>query len=267
MPMMGVDVHDDDGRDIARQLGAEPRSLARDPRSIPADLEAWMWAAAPISPELVMWPLLADAGEQEGLTVCFSGYFGDGMWDTHPDPRALQGTLYRGAPSGYGLAEARQVTGVIDCSPPYIFGTSLANLHRVTMSAELAPWRLGNDYDRPIPRRVLEERGVTREAFGHGKKAIAQDLDVPQGSALREAFFRDTHWSEALERSYELVNRGVYFASRGMAFLRSRGSRAQMLGDAPLTRGPLPDLTPALDLRRQTFEYCVARLTRTLRRE
>ena len=34
-------------------------------------------------------------------------------------------------------------------------------------SDEMAPWSLGNDYDRPIPRRIVEEAGIPRALFGH----------------------------------------------------------------------------------------------------
>lgn len=40
----------------------------------------------------------------------------------------------------------------------------------------MRPWALGNDYDRPIPRRMLEEIGVSRTSFGRTKKAITQPL-------------------------------------------------------------------------------------------
>ncbi len=34
----------------------------------------------------------------------------------------------------------------------------------------MAPWSLASDYNRPIPRRILEEKGVPRESFGQVKK-------------------------------------------------------------------------------------------------
>lgn len=203
---MDADVIDDDGRDIAKQLGATPQVLDSDLTKIPGVLEKWIWASGQIAPELVFWRLLSDAAGRDALTIWFAGHFGDGMWATQPDPRALQGTLYRGAPSGYALAEARIYCGVVDCSLPYVFGAGLANVRKVSMSEEMAFWRLGNDYDRPIPRRLLEECGVDRKAFGFGKKAVAQDLDSPQGHELREAFFRETPWSVTAAHGFRLVN-------------------------------------------------------------
>jgi hypothetical protein len=41
------------------------------------------------------------------------------------------------------------------------------------MDAEMAPWSIGGEYDRPIPRRIVEEAGVERDSFGQSKKAVA----------------------------------------------------------------------------------------------
>jgi hypothetical protein len=46
----------------------------------------------------------------------------------------------------------------------------------ISRSAEMAPYRIGTDYDRPIPRRVLEDRGVPRSSFGQRKKAASLPL-------------------------------------------------------------------------------------------
>ena len=38
----------------------------------------------------------------------------------------------------------------------------------------MRPWILGRGYDRPIPRRLVEEAGVARDLFGGSKKAVTQ---------------------------------------------------------------------------------------------
>jgi hypothetical protein len=35
----------------------------------------------------------------------------------------------------------------------------------------MAPWRLMTNYDKPIPRRIVEEAGIARELFASSKKA------------------------------------------------------------------------------------------------
>jgi hypothetical protein len=37
----------------------------------------------------------------------------------------------------------------------------------------MEPYRVGGDYDRPIPRRILEELGIPRGSFGGSKKGYS----------------------------------------------------------------------------------------------
>ena len=52
----------------------------------------------------------------------------------------------------------------------------------------MAPWRLGNDYDRPIPRRIAESAGVPRAAFGQRKQVVMRNDALVFDPALRERF-------------------------------------------------------------------------------
>src|SRR5256885_14647812 len=52
-------------------------------------------------------------------------------------------------------------------------------------------WRRGGTYDRPIPRRILEEAGIPPRLFGGRKKAIVRTYSYPMNPALRRAFFAD----------------------------------------------------------------------------
>jgi hypothetical protein len=42
----------------------------------------------------------------------------------------------------------------------------------INHTAEMKPWDVPGDYSRPICRRICEEAGVPREAFGISKRAI-----------------------------------------------------------------------------------------------
>jgi len=257
------DVFDDDGSEISRKLGAEPRTLVSGLDGLTAEMESWMLASGLVSPEVIFWSIFRDAEASDALTLWFAGHNGDALWDTKPRARAMLGDLYRGSPSGYALAEARLRYGVLDCSVPYLFATSIASVHRITMSPEMAPWRLGNDYDRPIPRRLLEEAGVERAAFGFGKKAVAQDFDSPQGAELRREFFATSAWTRLGERCYRSVALGGYLGARAALYVRARGARGRAAkAQSSATKDWLHERLPALDLRRQTFLFSVERLTR-----
>lgn len=255
--LMGTELTNDDGSEIARLLGATARHLDLDLSKIPLELEASLWASNQLSPELVFWKLLEDAAARPGPTLLFSGNYGGGLWARHASPEELAGYVKRGPPSGASLAEARLMAGVVELPPAYVFGRSFKAVHAVSESDELKPWQLGNDYDRPIPRRILEDRGVPREAFGFGKRAVAQDFESPRGEALRRLFFDETAWNELEERLYRGVNLGLYFARRGLQFIEAHGARGKMgwaSADAKRT------LAKVADLQRATFLLCTGLL-------
>lgn len=249
--LMKSNLSDDDGSEISTKLGASPRYLDLDYSKIPAELEAWCWATAQISPELAFHALLAEADSHDVPTIFFAGHAGDGVWENGLSPLMQTGQVIRGAQSGYALIEARARYGVVECSAPYLFARSVGSMHQVSASDEMAPWQLKNGYDRPIPRRILEERGVPREAFGWGKKAVAQDMESPQGDALRELFFEKSPWSPLTESVYRGVNLGLYFGRRSGSFLKFRGDRAKIVWSG---RGDGKRLLSRwADLQRQTF--------------
>jgi hypothetical protein len=48
----------------------------------------------------------------------------------------------------------------------------------LSRSAEMAPWSVGGDYDRPLPRRIVEEAGVPRTAFAQRKLMVTPSYDA-----------------------------------------------------------------------------------------
>jgi hypothetical protein len=171
----------------------------------------------------------------------------------------LLGHLTRSGQSGCSLIEARLASGVIDCAVPYLFARSMKSINAITESSELRPWRLDNDYDRPIPRRLLEERGIPRAWFGHGKKAVACDDESPAGDALRAVFFERSGWTERMERVYRGTNLGLFYASRLLHFVRVNGDRAKLLKSA--RRNDKRALARVRDLHQHTFLLCAELLS------
>lgn len=55
-------------------------------------------------------------------------------------------------------------------APLPTYGASICtSIREISNSMEMRPWVLGTHYDKPIPRRILETAGVSREAFGMHK--------------------------------------------------------------------------------------------------
>jgi len=93
---------------------------------------------------------------------------------------------------------------------------------------EMAPWRLGSDYDRPIPRRILEEAGIPRQLFGTRKKAVVETYNFPKNRALRPQFFAyarrqlGVFGGGGFIRLYQAVNGLVFPTFRAYHLVRQR---------------------------------------------
>lgn len=102
--------------------------------------------------------------------ILLTGFHGDKIWETKVEPGDV---LARGDVSGSSLQEFRLWKNFLHVPVPMIGARRHADIARISRSPEMAPYRLDNDYDRPIPRRLLEESGVPRALFGHRKQAAS----------------------------------------------------------------------------------------------
>jgi hypothetical protein len=93
---------------------------------------------------------------------------------------------------GHGFSEARLHAGYIHAAAPYIGVRRRQDIFDIGNSEEMRSWSIGGAYDRPIPRRIGEEAGVPREAFGQTKLASVVEIlppYLPHGERLRQEFF------------------------------------------------------------------------------
>lgn len=116
--------------------------------------------------------------------IVLTGFHGDKAWDMNcssgPD-------IARGDNSGSGLDEFRKRVGFVNVPVPYIGVEHHAEVARICSSSEMAAYRVGGRYDRPLPRRIAEEAGVPREAFGF-KKSMGSVL-LKNTAAYRSTAF------------------------------------------------------------------------------
>jgi hypothetical protein len=103
-----------------------------------------------------------------GQRVLFTGCHGDTMWEKQKVPSDV---IKRGDLDGGSLGEYRRRMDFIHLPLPYVGALRHRDVVAISNTAELAPYSVGGEYDRPIPRRILEEAGVPRTAFGQAKKA------------------------------------------------------------------------------------------------
>lgn len=122
-------------------------------------------------------PLLANR-------ILVTGYHGDRVW-SRSGPRE-GGAIQRGDPSGGSLSEFRLRASFNVLPVPFIGCTALRAIREISDSPAMRAWSVAapTAYDRPIPRRIVEEAGVPRGMFGVTKRAAARparaaDVDDP----------------------------------------------------------------------------------------
>lgn len=173
---------DDRGGSAAESLGLTPVEL----RPGPSTDEIYFRSAACIEPDLAFDGLPRHL-EDDRVGMVFTGYYGDTLWGLFDDSE-IDSALRWTNPSGMSVAEARLELSFVNLAVPFIYGRSRPSIHRISRSDEMEPWRLGREYDRPIPRRIAEEAGVDREEFGVRKKAIVDWHAEPRNRELREGY-------------------------------------------------------------------------------
>ena len=121
--------------------------------------------------------------------VVFTGHHGDSVWDINLSDEFLNDE--RKTPSMMGFCQEMRIkAGFINIPVPIIEATNIKDIISISRSREMIPWRLDNDYDRPIPRRISEEAGVPRSMFGQKKRFIANLYLWPINPVLRRKFFK-----------------------------------------------------------------------------
>ncbi len=175
---------DDSGAHIGAHLGVQVSVLDRD---------AWRAGALPEVPFL--------AADAKGEDVYFqgaerhlqgrallTGFHGDKVWGRHT--RTLTPLLERGDQSGLSLSEYRLWVGFLHCPVPFLGARQIRDIHAISAAAEMAPWDTPWTYRRPICRRILEEAGVPRRAFGF-RKRTASVLLFDEPDLLQHASLAD----------------------------------------------------------------------------
>lgn len=152
----------DSGEENAARLGLSTAVLTTHAYRTRGDLPELEFIAAGYGGPQVMM-----AGSEPHLSgrLIVTGFAGDYLWDRDYAPRP--GPAICGGFSALSfhlrlpaLAVAVPMIGAADEPAP---------LGVLSRAAEMAPWTLGGDYDRPIPRRLAEEAGLPRGSFAQRK--------------------------------------------------------------------------------------------------
>ena len=143
----------------------------------------------------------------EAPTLLLTGNLGEIWYTAEAIGKARLPTfndeLIRWDQAGHGLAEVRLISGFIQVAVPFIGARRRADILNITEDDSMYEYRIGGQYDRPIPRRIAEEAGVPRGLFGQTKLASIVHLptpNIPVTPALRAQFFRHLRKNHLLGR-------------------------------------------------------------------
>lgn len=186
---------DENAAPIARTLGLEVLPLAGERSAVGEDELYFLCTNYPKRhsghwSEVGLISLANHVERHEAAAVVYTGYHGDLMWSTDTDDKYMGRFMRRQCLTGLNLSEMRLKAGFINLAVPFLMANQIEQVRAITRSAEMAPWRIGGDYDRPIPRRLIEAAGVARGSFAHDKKFLATRYYWPINRRLRQEFFR-----------------------------------------------------------------------------
>ena len=152
--------------------------------------------------------------------VLFTGFHGDRVWDRAARTDA---DFVRGDQSGLSLSEYRLWAGFLHCPLPFAGARQAASIRALSRSREMEPWHTGAYYSRPICRRILEEAGVPRDAFGRWKKSVSVLFSAQEGFLTPASLADFRFWLE--RRADEWRGRGLAPPSLAASADPWRGSR------------------------------------------
>jgi hypothetical protein len=152
---------DDSGIELIQKLGMEALTIKREAwrkepfaeisfiASDACGRDAWLFAARDHLPRKFL----------------LTGYFGDSIWRT-ANKEGGKNAFTMGSPGGLSMTEFRLQYGFIHCPVPYLGIEHIDTIRAIASGDEMQPWALNEYYDRPIPRRIIEEAGLKRGSFG-----------------------------------------------------------------------------------------------------
>ena len=186
----------DSGADICRILGIQMATMDRRFFEKETEMEFLYWAGTHNCLDMNLHEVTKHTGDG---AVLLTGIRGE-IWYTENSINSTDASsmsyindqVQCWSLNGHGLSEARLHGGYINAAGPYIGVRPRQDIYDIGNSEEMRTWTIGGAYDRPIPRRIGEEAGVPREAFGQTKLATVVEIlppHLPRGKQLRQEFF------------------------------------------------------------------------------
>ena len=157
----------DSGKVAAGILGLNYTEFAGMPRATGSGLAEAEFLAPGMQGEDLFFSAFSDKLRGRILTT---GIYGGVVWNKHHSPAE---DLHGLDLSGCSLGEFRLRNDFLHLPIAFIGGQRWPDIHRISNAPDMAAFSVGGYYDRPVPRRILEEAGVPRAIVARVKNAAS----------------------------------------------------------------------------------------------
>jgi hypothetical protein len=185
-------------------------------------------------------------GDSLASRLVITGFQGDKVWDKNC--AKVSTDLVRSDASGSSLTEYRLRVGFCHLPVPFIGADRHPELHAIANSDEMKPWSLGNHYDRPIARRIVEDAGIPRNEFGQTKRAAGvvvtlEGLEATMGPRSQRDFadFCSNRWGHVAALKTGLLR---FIAALSNFNQRGAAAASRLARDLDIWLPPVPYLFP-----------------------
>jgi hypothetical protein len=175
----------DSGKLIGRMLGLEVTEFDPDAYCFRDDLPEAEFVATGGGGGSVIFAGLE--GRLHGK-ILLTGNYGGEAWERANNRGGIDMVTWDSA--GADMFYFRTRVGFLHLAVPSIGYSQYASLQRISNSEEMRFWTLKREYDRPIPRRIVEDAGIGRELFGQSKRAAARSLKYCNPISISEPDLR-----------------------------------------------------------------------------
>lgn len=184
---------DDCGEDIARNLGYKNiiTKSANEYLKNETLVEAEFLSSGELGSGIVF-----HAFEKEfENNVVFIGERGDKIWDKNRTDYNTEFRFDDEVFTGTSIIENRLRVGYIILPMPLFGACQWPSIHKISNSDEMKQYSIGGSYDRPIPRRILEAKGIDREMFGIEKKGAGFNYRFDNLSRIKKRMSKKSFYS------------------------------------------------------------------------
>lgn len=157
----------DSGVDIARQLGF-PQIIEGNGNSYQQNTNLYEAESAAGGDVGCLVSLTAFEDHYRD-SLLFLGLKGDCIWDKNASYANSNFNFVHMSIAAEQNPEHFLNTNTIAINVPLILGDRWEDIYKLSNSEEMQPYSVGGNYDRPVPRRIIESCGVPRAAFGFKK--------------------------------------------------------------------------------------------------